>query len=90
MKLEQLALVAAALAVVFWPQIQATFEHLRQGAAARMPPAPGGGGRARWVATVLALQDELAASGRDKAANLAGQLVVEIVAGQASAEGAKK
>jgi hypothetical protein len=90
MKPEQLALVTAALAVVFWPQIQATFEHLRQGAAARMPLPPGGGGRAQWVATVLALQDQLTAAGRDKAAALAGQLVVEIVSGQTATPGAKK
>jgi hypothetical protein len=90
MKLEQLAIVAAGLAVVFWPQIQAQFEHLRQGAAARMPPPPGGGGRAQWVPMVLALQDQLTAAGQAKAANLAGQLVVEIIGGTAPTPGAKK
>jgi hypothetical protein len=91
MKLEQIAMVAAGLAVVFWPQIQAQFEHLRQGAAARMPPAPGGGGgRAQWVPMVLALQDELDAAGRGKAAAIAGQLVVEIIGGTTPTPGAKK
>lgn len=79
MKLEQMALVAAALAVVFWPQLQAYAQTFRHAVVPRM--APPSGGRAAWVATVLALQDELAAAGRDKAATLAGQLVVEIVAG---------
>jgi hypothetical protein len=93
MKLEQIAIIAAGLAVVFWPQIQAQFEHLRQGAAARMPPPPGGGGgggRAQWVPMVLALQDQLTAAGQAKAANLAGQLVVEIIGGQSPTPGAKK
>jgi len=75
--------------VVFWPQIQAQFEHLRKGAAAGTPSHPDGG-RAQWVATILALQDQLTAAGRDKAANLAGQLVVEIVSSQAPTTGAKK
>ena len=90
MKLEQIAILAAGLAVVFWPQIQSQLEHLRQGTAARMPPAPGGGGRSRWVPMVLALQDELTAAGQSKAAAMAGQLVVEIIGGAAPPPGAKK
>jgi hypothetical protein len=90
MKIEQIALAAAAAVVMFWPQIQAQLQHLRQGAAARMPLPPGGGGRAQWVPMVLALQDELDAAGRGKAAAIAGQLVVEIIGGSTPAPGAKK
>jgi hypothetical protein len=39
---------------------------------------------------VLALQDELAASGRSKAATLAGQLVIEIIGSTPPTTGAKK
>ena len=55
-----------------------------------MPLPPGGGGRAQWVPMVLALQDELDAAGRGKAAAIAGQLVVEIIGGTTPAPGAKK
>jgi hypothetical protein len=89
MSIEQLALVAAAALVVLWPQIQAQLTNLRLGAASRTTPLPRGG-RAEWVATVLALQDELTATGRDKAALLAGQLVVEIVSGHTPDAEAKK
>ena len=91
MRIEQIALAAAAAAVMFWPQIQAQLQHLRQGAAARMPLPPGGGGRAQWVPTVLTLQDDLAAAGHAKAAAMAGQLAVELLTGGTTpAPGAKK
>ena len=90
MKLEQMALVAAAAAVVFWPQLQAAFESLRHASVPRTAPVHGGG-RAQWVPTVLALQDDLAAAGRDKAAAMAGQLAVELLTGgNTPAPGAKK
>jgi len=89
MKLEQLALAAAAVAILFWPQIQSQLSHLRRGAVPGMAP-PSDGGRSQWVAQLLALQEALAAAGRDKAAAQAGQLVVEIVSGQGPQAGAKK
>ena len=56
-----------------------------------MPLPPGGGGRAQWVPTVLALQDDLAAAGHAKAAAMAGQLAVELLTGGTTpAPGAKK
>jgi hypothetical protein len=92
MKIEQLALAGIAAAVMFWPQIQAQLANLHLGAVQRNAPPPGGSGvgRSQWVPMVLALQDELAASGRSKAATLAGQLVVEIIGSTPPTPGAKK
>jgi hypothetical protein len=87
--IQQLALAAAAVAVMFWPQIQAQLANLRQGAVPRTAPTSGGG-RSQWVPTVLALQDELTAAGQAKAAAMAGQLVVEIISGPTPTTGAKK
>jgi len=94
MKIEQLALAAAAVAVMFWPQIQAQLASLHLGAVPRTAPPSGGsgvaGGRSQWVPMVLALQDQLTAAGQTKAAAMAGQLVVEIIGGTTPPPGAKK
>ena len=96
---EQMLLAAAAVAVAFFPQIKAAAMPLLQGVSnptvGTVPshqttttsrPFPT---RSSWVTSVLALQEELLAAKRDRAAALAGQLVIEIVNAQAS-EGGKK
>jgi hypothetical protein len=93
---EQMLLAAAAVAVAFFPQIKAAVTPILNGIAnpttgttpthsAASRPFPS---RSSWVTSVLALQDELIAAKRDRAAALAGQLVIEIVNAQA-AEGGK-
>ena len=89
MKLEQMAMVAAAAAVMFWPQLQAAFQSIRQTSVPRTAPVPGGG-RAQWVPAVLALQDDLVAAGHAKAAAMAGPLAVELLTGTTPTTGAKK
>ena len=90
MNMEQMAMVAAAAAVMFWPQLQAAFESIRHASVPRTAPVPGGG-RAQWVPVVLSLQDDLVAAGHAKAAAMAGQLAVELLTGGTTpTPGAKK
>jgi len=97
MSTEQMLLAAAAVAVAFFPQIKAAAMPLLQGVsnpAAGTVPSPAHQTstttsrpfptRSSWVTSVLALQEELQAAKRDKAAALAGQLVIEIVNAQAA------
>ena len=94
---EQLLLAAAAVAVAFFPQIKQAAMPLLQGISnptTGTVPAPAHQAttsasrpfpsRSSWVTSVLALQDELLAAKRDRAAELAGQLVIEIVNAQAA------
>jgi hypothetical protein len=85
MTYEQMAAAAAVSGVLLWPQLRTAAGQVFGGIG---KPAPAAGSRSAWVAAVLGLQDELAAAGRDKAAALAGQLVVEIVSGPAAAAAA--
>jgi hypothetical protein len=96
---EQMLLAAAAVGVAFFPQIKQAAMPLLQGISnpttgtvptpahqngtATSRPFPT---RSSWVTSTLALQEELLAAKRDKAAALAGQLVIEIV----NAQGAEK
>jgi hypothetical protein len=94
MTTEQMALAAAAAAVVLWPQIKQAAMPIIQGISnptvGTTPAHPTASrpfpSRSSWVTSVLALQDELIAAKRDKAAELAGMLVIEIVNAQAAAE----
>jgi hypothetical protein len=87
-------MAAAAVGVVFWPQIKAAAMPIIQGitnpavgtATAHPTASRPFPSRSSWVTSVLALQDELIAAKRDRAAELAGQLVIEIVNAQAAAE----
>jgi hypothetical protein len=94
---EQMLLAAAAVAVAFFPQIKAAAMPLIQGinnpTTGTVPTPPHQAGtntsrpfptRSSWVTSTLALQEELLAAKRDKAAALAGQLVIEIVNAQAA------
>ena len=97
MTIEQMLLIAAAGAVAFFPQIRDAVGPLLQSVAVpaaspavHSPSQPSSRpfpSRSSWVSSVLALQDELLAAKRDKAAALAGQLVIEIVNAQAASEG---
>lgn len=89
---EQLAIGAAAGAVLFWPQIQGYLSSIKQQAALpkalplpKGPVSPSGSPsavRAEWISTILQLHDVLKGSGRSKAADLCGQLCVELINGQ--------
>ena len=89
MTTEQMLLAAAAVGVAFFPQLKAAAMPLIQGisnpttgtvpthqATTASRPFPT---RSSWVTSTLALQEELIAAKRDRAAALAGQLVIEIV-----------
>lgn len=99
---EQMLLAAAAVAVAFFPQIKAAVTPILSGianpTAGTIPtPAHQTGTttsrpfptRSSWVTSVLALQEELLAAKRDRAAALAGELVIEIVNAQAASEAKK-
>ena len=100
MNMEQMLLAAAAFGVAFFPQIKAAVGPLLQKVAEpaagppphyqqSQPTSRPFPSRSSWVSSVLALQDELLAAKRDKAAALAGQLVNEIVANAQASEGKK-
>ena len=78
MTLQQMALVAAAAALVVGPQI---LEAARKLTAGRGLPGSAGGSfnRSTAVAELLRLQGEMTAAGLDTAADLTGRLLVELV-----------
>lgn len=81
MGIEKIALIAAAVAVVFWPQIAAAAKHLRGAASAwgASTPTPAGPSRSGVVVQLLDIQSSLEADGKANAAKLVGQAVVELV-----------
>lgn len=95
---EKLVLIAAAVGVVFLPQIMA----LLKGFAGKSAPAPDragpqsrsvGSDPADWIADLYALQKVLIANGQKDAAELVSQSMVKIIgAGSTPAQngGAKK
>lgn len=76
---EKIALIAAALAVVFWPQIWPLVQRFTaQRQAAPQAPAAGAN-RSRVVTDLLRLQDSSRALGKPAAADLIGAAIVELV-----------
>ena len=80
----QIAAVAAAVVVMFWPQIAP----MLRGVAAKVKPAggtsaePAGPDRSAWVTQLLSLQEATRAYGNPKAAALIGQAVVDLVSSE--------
>lgn len=95
MDTEKLLLVAAAAAVVFFPQIKAAFLSLKPvsptepaGSPSAPKSRPVGSERADWVVDLLSLQKVLEANGQGDAASLVSQAAVKIIG--APAGGGKK
>ena len=84
---EKIALIAAAIAVVFWPQIWPAIQRFTPQRSAAPAPAAGGN-RPRVITELLQLQDEARALGKPAAADLIGSAIVELVS--APKPGAKK
>ena len=88
---DKLLIVAAAGAVVFWPQIVDAVKRFRGtvpgGGVAADPAGPSA---SDVVVRLLDLQAAIEAAGNARAAGLVGQAVVEMVSGKPPAAGAKK
>ena len=76
---EKIAVVAAAAAVVFWPQLRMVWERARL--AGGKAAAAGGPDRDRTIQTLLTTQDAARDLGSSKAADLIGQAIVQLVTG---------
>jgi carboxylesterase type B len=92
---QKVLLIAAAVGVVFLPQIAAFAKGLLDKAKAQSPVPSSvnsravGSDRADWVADMLALQKVLDANGQIEAASLIAQAAVRVI-GAPNAGGAKK
>ena len=84
---EKIALIAAAIAVVFWPQIWPAIQRFTSQRSAAPAPAAGAN-RSRVVTDLLRLQDSARALGKPAAADLIGSAIVELVS--ETKPGAKK
>lgn len=88
---DKLLIVAAAGAVVFWPQIVDAVKRFRGNVPGGGVAAdPAGPSASDVVVRLLDLQAAIEAAGNAKAAGLVGQAVVEMVSGKPPAAGAKK
>ena len=84
-EIEKYGLIAAAVALFFWPQIQ-KFLQSKGPAQEAKGSAPGnvnsrtvGSDRSEWVADLMAMQRVLQSNGQNKAADLIAESMVLIV-----------
>lgn len=75
---ENVALIAAGAALIFWPQISPMLKQFKMPAGGK-PAEPAGTDRTAAVGELLKLQDVSRALGKPKAADLIGSAIVEIV-----------
>lgn len=94
---QTLVIIAAGLAVLFWPQVTAYLKSHKPPLPVALPLASSappqsrtvGSDRAEWIADLLAMQRVLSANGQEKAADLLAQSMVLIVAAKDSPAGKK-
>lgn len=82
--IEKYALIAAAAALFFWPQIQAFLKQQKEPAkSSPSPTAPKsrtvGSDRGEWLQDLLGMQRVLESNGQKEAADLISQAMVKIV-----------